>query len=134
MESGIISINNNIFETLLAISSDEQQKGLMYHKPPTPIMSFVYTKPENNRFWMLNTPAPLDIVFCLNNKISQIHYGEPYSTKMIGNHEELSDLIVELPHGTINSLNVKIGNSVNLLAPTTDEFKKIVARKLYRNY
>src|SRR5271166_6871288 len=103
MEQGYLYIHNNIFPTLLAISADEQQKGLMYIEPPAPVMSFVYSVPGINRFWMKETPSPLDIIFCHQGKVSQICFGEPYSTSMIGDNK-FSDLIVEMPYGAVDNL------------------------------
>jgi uncharacterized membrane protein (UPF0127 family) len=132
MEQGYIFINDNIFSTLFAISSEEQSRGLMYIDPPTPIMTFVYNKPQINKFWMSNTPAPLDIVFCHNGEITQICKGEPFSTKIIGDHK-LSDLIVELPYGTVKSSNIKLNNKIGIVKPTVDELKRIISKKL-NNY
>ena len=128
MESGFIYIHNNVFPTLFAISSEEQTKGLMYQEFPPPVMSFVYSYPRVNKFWMSNTPSPLDIVFCHDNKITQICYGEPYSTRIIGN-DSPSDLIIEFPYGTVKSSNIKIGQSAGLVKPTQAEFKKIMLEK-----
>lgn len=124
MKKGYVYISENIFETLLAISSNEQERGLMGVSWPPPIMSFVYDKPKINKFWMHNTPSPLDIVFCKNGKINQIHKGEPYSTKIIGD-DILSDLIIELPYGTCSALNIKVDDFANLLNST----KKILKIK-----
>jgi uncharacterized protein len=114
MKSGIICIGNNIFETLLACSDDEQKRGLMYLEPPTPNMTFVYTKAQINKFWMKSTPAPLDILFSYNGKITQICKGEPFSTAAIGANE-FSDLVIELPYGTSSKVGIKIGSPVSLL-------------------
>ncbi len=113
MKSGFICISNNVFPTLLAISEAEQERGLMFQPFPPPIMSFVYNKPKINKFWMHKTPSPLDIVFCINNKISQICYGKPFSTEIIGKNE-FSDLVIELPYGTVNDLGIKVGHSAEL--------------------
>lgn len=131
MNSGIISINNNLFETLLAISNDDQSKGLMYLDPPTPVMSFIYARPQINKFWMANTKAALDILFCQEGRINQICFGEPYSTSMIGSNH-LSDLVIELPLGTSHSFGIKIGNKVELLKPNQKELKKIIASECYK--
>jgi uncharacterized membrane protein (UPF0127 family) len=128
METGYIYIHNNIFPTLLAISSDEQSQGLMHQAWPPPVMSFIYDRPRVNKFWMKNTPSPLDIVFCHNGKVSEICYGEPHSTSVIGSNL-LSDLIVEFPHGTVDSSRIKIGHSVGLVKPTPDELRQIIATK-----
>lgn len=127
MEHGYIYIYENIIPTLIAISAEEQSHGLMHQEWPPPVMAFVYTTPGVNRFWMKNTPSPLDIVFCHNGKVSEICYGEPNSTKVVGT--QLSDLVIELPHGTVDSIGVKVGHEVGLVKPTLAELKKIIAEK-----
>jgi len=76
-------------------------------------MAFLYKSANINKFWMRNTPKSLDVVFCLNNKISEICYGEPHSLKLIGS-DQLSDLIVEFPYGTCKKYAFKQGNSISL--------------------
>jgi hypothetical protein len=127
MEQGYIYIHNNVFPTLLAISSDEQQKGLMHQEWPPPVMSFVYATPSVNRFWMKNTPSPLDIVFCHKGKVAEICYGEPHSTQVVGSW--ISDLVIELPHGTVDSTGIKVGQLVGLVKPTQQDLRKIIAQK-----
>jgi uncharacterized membrane protein (UPF0127 family) len=129
MEQGYVYIANNIFPTLFALSSEEQEKGLMYQEWPPPVMAFVYDSPRVNRFWMKNTPSPLDIVFCRDGKVSEICYGEPHSTKVVGS--QLSDLVIELPHGTVDSVEIKVGQTVGLVAPTLSQLKKIISEKSY---
>lgn len=127
MEQGYVYINNNIFPTLLAISIEEQAHGLMYQEWPPPVMSFVYDSPRVNRFWMKNTPSPLDIIFCHGGKVTEICYGEPHSTSVVGT--QLSDLVIELPHGTANSVEIKVGQAVGLVSPTLSQLRKIIAEK-----
>jgi uncharacterized membrane protein (UPF0127 family) len=127
MEQGYIYIHNNVFPTLLAISSEEQSKGLMHQEWPPPVMAFIYAFPSVNRFWMKNTPSPLDIVFCHKGKVAEICYGEPHSTQVIGT--QLSDLVIELPHGTVDSMKLKVGQSVGIVKPTLDDLRKIIAEK-----
>lgn len=131
MEEGFIYVYNNVFSTLLALSEKEQSIGLMNQEWPPPIMSFVYGSPKINKFWMHNTPSPLDIVFCYNDKVSQICYGEPYSTAMIGDNT-FSNLVIELPHGTVESSGIKVGQSAGLVRPTLVELKNIIANKYQR--
>lgn len=106
--SSFIKINDHIFPTLLAQTKREQERGLMGVKWPPPIMSFVYGQPCINKFWMSNTVSPLDIIFSLNGKITQIHKGEPYSTRIIG-LDELSDLVIEMPYGSCQKFGIGIG-------------------------
>lgn len=128
MKSGIVFIANNLFETLLAISADEQQRGLMYIEPPAPVMTFIYKKPQINKFWMANTKAPLDIVFCSKGQVSQICLGEPYSTSIIGD-DRFSDLVIEFPRGTVVSSDIKLGHHVGVVKPTVAELKKLIVEK-----
>jgi uncharacterized membrane protein (UPF0127 family) len=112
-KTGVITINGDEIPTLLAVTQAEQEKGLMHQKFPPPVMSFIYEYPKINKFWMKNTPSPLDIVFCLNNKIINICKGKPFSTELIGD-DNFSDLIIEFPYGTCESKKIKLGDSVNL--------------------
>lgn len=117
MKTGIIAVGENLFETLLAITAQEQERGLMGWKPPTPNMAFVYDRPGINKFWMANTPAPLDIVFCHAGKVIEICTGEPYSTRMIGPNQ-MSDLVLEFPYGTCLQAGIKLGHLVKLINST----------------
>jgi uncharacterized membrane protein (UPF0127 family) len=128
MENGYIYVANNIFPSLLAISEEEQQKGLMFQPFPPPIMSFIYSCPKVNRFWMRNTEAPLDIVFCYQGEIQQICKGEPFSTQLIGDDQK-SDLVIEFPYGTVKKSNIKLHHKVGMVKPTESELKKIIAEK-----
>jgi uncharacterized membrane protein (UPF0127 family) len=130
MENGYIFIHNNIFPSLLAISAEEQGRGLMHQTWPPPVMSFIYSSPRINKFWMHNTPSPLDIVFCHAGKVSEICYGEPHSTRMIGDNL-FSDLVIELPHGMVRANDIKIGHSAGLIKPTSEELYKIIAEKYH---
>lgn len=127
MRTGVVTLGSSIFETLLAISAEEKSQGLMFVDPPVPNMSFVYPYSQINKFWMSNTKAPLDIIFCHKNKVSQICYGEPFSTRIIG-ADEYSDLIVELPFGTVKQANIKLGQYADLISPKISELKKIFYR------
>ena len=128
MESGYLYVKSDVFSTLLAISAAEQAKGLMYQPFPPPVMSFVYSYAGINKFWMKNTPSPLDIVFCHEGKINQICHGIPFSMEAIGG-DYLSNLIVEFPAGTVKQHNIKVGNEVGLIKPTESELKTIIAKK-----
>jgi uncharacterized membrane protein (UPF0127 family) len=130
MEQGYVYICDNIFPSLLAISAEEQSQGLMGQQWPPPVMSFLYPKSRINKFWMKATPSPLDIVFCNQGIVSQICFGEPYSTSTIGDNR-LSDLIIELPHGTVNYSGIKLGHSAGLVKPTKDELHRIIAEKYH---
>lgn len=113
MESGKLKIGNHIIDVLIAKTTEEQSIGLMYRKWKPPAMAFVYSYPKSNTFWMKNTPSPLDIVFCLDKKIIAFKKGEPFSLSTI-DINKLSDLVVELPLGTVEELSLKINDEVYL--------------------
>lgn len=129
MKQGYIYIYNNIFNSLFALSHEEQEKGLMNQSWPPPVMSFVYQRPAINKFWMKNTPSPLDIVFSNNGKITQICKGEPHSTSIIGDNE-FSDLVIELPYGTVKSSGIKLGHEIGLVSPSLEDLKLIINKKI----
>ena len=79
---------------------------------------------------MQGTPSPLDIIFCHNNKVSEICYGEPHSTRMVGSNL-FSDLVIELPHGTAETNKIKVGHEAGLVRPTHEELRKILANKYH---
>lgn len=129
MREGYIYVDSNVFPTYFAVTSQEQQQGLMHVEWPPPVMAFVYASPQSNKFWMKNTPSPLDIVFCHAGKIISIHKGEPNSTVAIGPNEN-SDLVIEFPFGTIASIGIKLGSKVGVVAPTR-ELRTILAKHYF---
>ena len=122
----IIHLGKHSFQTLVAITPEEHSMGLM-HKPwPPPVMVFPYNKAEERKFWMKNTISPLDIVFCRDNKIVDICYGEPMSTKLIGPNEP-SDMVIELPFGTVHAHQLKRGDPIKF-APSKEIIGKDIGR------
>lgn len=120
--SDIISIKGMVLPTLVAITDEEQRRGLMFQEWPPPIMSFPYHTAAVRRFWMKNTSSPLDIIFCRANRVVGIFRGEPMSTTLVG-PEEPSDLVVELPAGTASKLGLEVGDYVGF-SPTKETIAK----------
>lgn len=115
MFNGFVEIGDNRFPTLIACTAEEHQRGLMFRPAPTPIMSFPYLIPSVNKFWMKNCCAPLDIVFCKGGQIVSVHAGKPYSTTAVG-PEVATDLVIELPYGTMEQLRLGVGAPIKLSA------------------
>jgi uncharacterized membrane protein (UPF0127 family) len=108
-----IIIGNNEFEVIVAVTEQQQAKGLMGVPWPPPVMAFPYDFPGTRKFWMKNTVSPLDIIFCNAGKVVAILEGEPMSTKNIG-PDCLCDLVVEMPKGMAVGNNIKIGDPIKL--------------------
>lgn len=119
MKKAVLKTKNKEFSVLLAISSEEQERGLMGVKWPPPSMAFVYQQAKYSSFWMKNTPSPLDIVFCLDGKIKKICKGEPYSTEIINGG--WSDLVVEFPYGTCQNYGLTEGCEIKIISSPKEE-------------
>ena len=109
-----LEIDGKVFPTKIAITPEEQIKGLMYEEWPPPNMAFIYSHAQVNRFWMKNCPSPLDIIFCFDSKIVSIKKGEPYSTSIIGDYV-FTDLVVEMPYGTCDKFNITTKSAIKLV-------------------
>lgn len=115
MNKGTLLISKyKVSNVLVAEHALDQSVGLMGREPPLPCMVFSYQRANFNSFWMKNTKQALDIIFCLDNRIVSICKGEAYSTSLIGN--VFSDLVVELPFGTCQASDIKIGDDIRLLS------------------
>ena len=112
------------FDTLVAVTSREHNQGLMFKAWPPPIMSFPYDKAMIRKFWMKNTPSPLDIIFCRDNVVLGVYSGDPMSLIGVG-PDEPSDLVVELPKGMAASCNIYAGDYVKLLCSLRTTAKQI---------
>ncbi|MDP2683504.1 MAG: DUF192 domain-containing protein [bacterium] len=106
-----IHIGDNQFDTIVAVTDEEHATGLMYKPWPPPVMIFPYSVGDYRKFWMKNTPSPLDIIFVRAGKIVGIFKGEPMTTASVGPNEP-TDMVVELPHGTAERLGISVGDSV----------------------
>lgn len=95
----------------VAVTPEEQSKGLMGVIWPPPIMVFPYRKAGVKKFWMKDTPSPLDILFCKDNKIIAIKKAKPFCLDLIGPSDD-ADLVVELPSGMADIINASVGKEL----------------------
>lgn len=126
MKDDCVYIAGQSFPALVAVSLEEQMQGLMFRPWPPPVMCFPYKEAEVRKFWMKNTPSPLDILFCRGNRIISICRGEPLSTELIG-PDEHSDLVIELPAGTAEEKGIKVGDSATLYYTPATAARQIVS-------
>lgn len=114
MNDSKIILGNHEFTTLIALTEEEQNRGLMGVVWPPPVMCFPKEKPVISKYWMKNTPSPLDIVFCHAGKVIKIEAGVPFSEKRVGPDRPV-DLVVELPWGTSERHSIASGTAVRLV-------------------
>lgn len=123
-----IVIGKNEFETLVAITEDEHIQGLMYKSWPPPIMTFAFNNLDIRKFWMLNTPSPLDIIFCRKNKVIAICEGKPLSLNLVG-PDELIDMVIEMPKGFVDKFNIKKDSFVDIKYSIASLSKRFVEQE-----
>lgn len=117
-----------LFESLaipikLAISEEEQAKGLMGEMNDV-IMAFPYKETLIRKFWMFDTPKPLDIIFCNSNKVIDVVCGSPFSLEKVG-PDEPSNLVIEMPFGLGEKIGIKKGSSFKTKYSTLTQLKLI---------
>lgn len=122
IETDYIYINGKSIDVSVAVTPQEQQKGLMFQEWPPPVMVFPYQKESKIKFWMKNTYSPLDIIFCNAGEVIGIFDGEPLSTRLVG-PEEPSDFVVEFPRGYAKKLGISNGDKISFF-PTEKTLAK----------
>ncbi|MBD3881101.1 DUF192 domain-containing protein [Phormidium tenue FACHB-886] len=103
----------------VAETPEEQAMGLMF-RPPLPDdrgMLFPFDPPRQVRFWMENTPSPLDMVFLRQGEVKHIAANAPPCTRQpcpsYGPWTEI-DQVIELRSGRAAELGLKVGDQVNV--------------------
>lgn len=124
----LITINDLILPTEVALTEEEQERGLMHIKDDVPsVMSFIFAKPGIHYFWMKNTYVPLDIIFCANGKVVSVAQGTPMSDELIGPSIQ-TEVVIEMPRGSVKRLGIKTGQSVEIQLDSVSLGKRLRAK------
>ena len=103
------------FDVELAVTADQQRKGLMYRRQMAPDagMLFLYDNGSQVTMWMSNTYIPLDMLFiAADGRITHIvERTVPLSTELIGSNGPVRG-VLELNGGTASRLGIKVGDMV----------------------
>tara|TARA_B100000900_G_scaffold98930_1_gene81752 strand:+ start:1220 stop:1621 length:402 start_codon:yes stop_codon:yes gene_type:complete len=106
----------------LEVASTPMQKriGLMQRTPLPPLrgMWFPFDQRQPLRFWMLNTLAPLDMVFIRDGRVMAIEADVPVCPALPCRGygpSEPSDGVVELGAGEVRRLGIQIGDWINIV-------------------
>lgn len=104
-----------LFETDIAKTPLEQEKGLMYKKsiPNNYAMTFIFKEPKIIYMWMKNTFIPLDMVFFDSN--GQIIWlkenAQPHDETIISSQYKAKG-VIEMNAGLIKDMQLSIGNNI----------------------
>ena len=103
------------FNVELALTADQQAKGLMYRRTLAPDagMLFVYARPSPVTMWMKNTYIPLDMLFigADGRILHMVERTVPLSTELIGSDKAIR-AVLELNGGTASRLGIRTGDRV----------------------
>jgi len=120
-EQGKISrvcVSGNCFAVELALTSEDQARGLMYRKSMDADrgMLFVFAASGTHKFWMKNTLIPLDIVW-IGQDFKIIHIAEqtpPCSSASCPDYgpEEAAKYVLEVNGGQMSQIGAKVGDVV----------------------
>jgi uncharacterized membrane protein (UPF0127 family) len=110
-----------------SITKEEQSFGLMGERKKT-FMIFLYKENQYSKFWMKNTPKPLDIIFINNNwEIDAIEKGIPFNKKII-NPNVFGRCVIEAPYGFCKN------NSINLKDKIKLKYDKVILEKILNSW
>jgi uncharacterized protein len=115
--SKLVRLGNQTFYAMLADDDIERAQGLSGTNSlaTNRAMLFEFEVPDTYCFWMKDMNYPLDIIFINENKQIVTRYKDlpPDSYPKSFCSAELSKYVLEVPAGTADRLNLKLGDSVS---------------------
>ncbi len=98
----------------IAATPEARERGLMQRQRLAPYdgMVFFFPTPAPQRFWMKDTPLPLDMLFVDEmGRIVYIHTATPLSLEPIGPSTPVRS-VIEIAAGRASTENITVGNTV----------------------
>lgn len=115
----LVFVGDTEFNTELALTPNEQRKGLMFRKSmaDNQAMLFIYPQPRKVAFWMRNTLIPLDMLFFDGNgELVEIKENvPPCKTENCPTYPAQNPTIkyvLEINAGQSQLLDIKIGDKL----------------------
>ena len=103
----------------LAVREAEMARGLMGRRDlgRDDGMLFVYDRPQQMRFWMRNTPTPLDIgFFNAHGMLEEIYPLHPFDETSVQSRSTLLSLALEVNQGWFRENGVRPGAEIDMKA------------------
>jgi uncharacterized protein len=101
----------------VAKTPSQHQRGLMFRDKlgEDDGMIFEFSKPQNLRFWGLNTYIPLAVAFVSpSNIIEKIDYISPFSTKVVESVKDCN-VAIEANYDFFRRNKVGVGDSISII-------------------
>lgn len=117
-------INNVRLKVEIADTQDKRSKGLGGKPSLATDEGMLFIFPENGRypFWMKGLNFPLDFVWIKDDKVADLTQnvpqpvvGQPDSSLPIYQSKEDINKVLEVSAGTIQRLNIKVGDVIQIL-------------------
>jgi len=112
-----VIINDSEILVEIAQTPKERAKGLSGRQnlPQNRGMLFIFERPDRYSFWMKETLIPLDFLWIAHNKIveaTQNVQPQNFQPSKTLTPAQAADKVLELNAGTIERLNIKVGDMI----------------------
>lgn len=114
-----IAVGNKTVRMQLAVLEPEQEHGLMERRDlgRDDGMLFVYAKPQQMRFWMHDTPTPLDIGFFDGRGVLlEVYPMQPFDETTVSSRSSAVKFPLEMNQGWFAANDVRPGARLDLKA------------------
>ena len=118
----VILVGDKPVRMQLAVKAHEMEHGLMGRTDlkSDEGMLFVYERPQQQSFWMRNTPTPLDIgFFTADGTLKEIYQMYPFDETSVRSRSEALQFALEMKQGWFEFNGVKPGSKLDLKALAT---------------
>jgi uncharacterized membrane protein (UPF0127 family) len=117
-------MSNKQLKIEIADTPSSREQGLMFRNKleDDSGMMFKFNRPQNLKFWGMNTFIPLSIAFVSqDNKITNIEQISPFSLKCVASDTDCS-IAIEANHDFFDKNNIGIGSSIDIVKDGTQDY------------
>lgn len=114
-----IKVGDQTVQMEIAVGMQEMQHGLMGRRDlkPEQGMIFVYEKPQQQSFWMRDTPTPLDVgFFDAHGVLQEIYPMYPFDETPVRSRSKELQYALEMNQGWFSAHGVKPGAKLDMRA------------------
>jgi hypothetical protein len=115
---------NKQLKVEIADTPSLREQGLMFRNEleADSGMIFKFNRPQNLKFWGLNTYIPLSIAFVSqDNRITSIEQISPFSLKCVGSDVNCS-IAIEANHDFFDKNGIGVGSSIDIIKDDKNDY------------